>query len=152
MHVKNNYALFIQITFLLLISVLRRLIQPLTDDPCHFDTGCACLCRVVAKSAPLHFRLAAKLPSASLLLLSKSNPLRWASIWLPPAAALVCSAVWLCLFRPEPTVPKSPVLPSRPRRRPEPDRGSRRRRRRWRRSRAARSPARRTEPDGRSRT
>ena len=45
--------------------------------------------RVVAKSAPLHFRLTAKIAFASLLLLSPPNPLCWASVGAPlePPAA-----------------------------------------------------------------
>ena len=45
--------------------------------------------RVVAKSAPLHFRPTAKITFASLLLLSPPNPLCWASVGAPlePPAA-----------------------------------------------------------------
>ena len=39
--------------------------------------------RVVAKSAPLHFRPTAKITFASLLLLSPPNPLCWASVGAP---------------------------------------------------------------------
>ena len=39
--------------------------------------------RVVATSAPLHFRPTAKITFASLLLLSPPNPLRWASAGTP---------------------------------------------------------------------
>ena len=47
-------------------------------------------CRfVVAKSACLRFRLAAKTAPASLLLLSNANPLRWALRWGPPSAACI---------------------------------------------------------------
>jgi hypothetical protein len=42
---------------------------------------------VVAKSAQLRFRLTAKTALAPLLLLSKPNPLRWASIWCEHADA-----------------------------------------------------------------
>ena len=42
---------------------------------------------VVAKSAPLHFRLAAKIRSAPLLLLSQMDPLRWAPFGSPSPCA-----------------------------------------------------------------
>ena len=42
---------------------------------------------VVAKSAPLHFRLAAKIRCAPLLLLSQMDPLRWAPFGSPSPCA-----------------------------------------------------------------
>ena len=64
------------------------ILDPFQDSPRCLDTGGPGLSLVVAKSACLRFRLSAKAAPAPLLLLSKPNPLRWASVWLPPAAAL----------------------------------------------------------------
>ena len=55
--------------------VLLRLLMP-RHSPCALSS----LTFVVAKSALLRFRLTAKTAHAPLLLLSKSNPLRWALI------------------------------------------------------------------------
>ena len=62
--------------------------QPIHNSPGGLNTGGAGLGLVVPKSARLRFRLPAKAAPAPLLLLPKPNPLRWASVWAPPAAAL----------------------------------------------------------------
>ena len=55
-------------------------------------------CRfVVAKSACLRFRLAAKTAPAPLLLLSNAKPLRWALRWGPPSAACITDVESLAL-------------------------------------------------------
>jgi len=61
--------------------------NPLANCPGRLNTGSACLSRVVAKSAALRFHLLLKTALAPLLLLSKPHPLRWAAVWVPPAAA-----------------------------------------------------------------